>query len=70
MEHSPHWYDYRLPKNSVSDLHVSTKNFICSIGWSRVDVVLDQYVVPSFLTTMYFAPLILYASLNKLANAI
>ena len=48
---------------------LSTRNFICStnlssvILWSRVDAASDQYAVPSLFITMYFAPLILYASL-------
>ena len=30
--------------------------------WSLADAVLDQYVVPLFFITKYFAPLSLYAS--------
>ena len=48
---------------------LSTRNLICSTNsssvtlWSFAEVLFDQYVVPSLLITMYFAPLILYASL-------
>ena len=50
----------------------SIKNLICCTSsfsvtlWSFVDVMLDQYVVPLFFITKYFAPLILYASLMSL----
>ena len=46
----------------------SIKNLICCTSsfsvtlWSFVDAMLDQYVVPLFFITKYFAPLILYAS--------
>ena len=49
----------------------SIKNLICCTSsfsvtlWSFVDAMLDQYVVPLFMTK-YFAPLILYASLMSL----
>ena len=48
----------------------SIKNLICCTSlfsvtlWSFVDAMLDQYVVPLFFITKYFAPLILYASLT------
>ena len=41
----------------------TSSNWPLVMLWSRVDAVLDQYVLPLHCTAKYFVPLILYASL-------